>query len=95
MAHRGAGGSVRKYQFSNELEEIAWITQNIREKITEGVPPHEIAVITKKNKTLDLIAKSLLSQSIPVSLSRSSDIFESEVIQMIRRILLFLDSLTV
>jgi superfamily I DNA/RNA helicase len=54
---RGEGGKIQKKKFKNELEEISWIIDDISENIKNGVLPHDIAVITKKNKTLELIAK--------------------------------------
>jgi superfamily I DNA/RNA helicase len=48
---------VRKRRFKNELEELSWIIDDITEKVQSGTPAQEIAVITKKNKTLELIAK--------------------------------------
>jgi superfamily I DNA/RNA helicase len=44
-------------RFQNELEEISWIVDDIEKKIKNGVNPSDIAIIAKKNKTLELIAK--------------------------------------
>ncbi len=92
-AIRGTDGLVRKRKFSNELEEISWIIDDISDSITSGTPANEIAVITKKNKTLELIAKGLLEKWIPAYLSKDESIFDSEEIQLIVNILKFLDSL--
>ena len=49
--------ALLKLAFKNELEELSWMIDDIAEKIASGVSPQDIAVITKKNKTLELIAK--------------------------------------
>jgi len=43
--------------FKNELYEFSWIIDDIVEKVQNGVSPNDIAIITKKNKTLEIIAK--------------------------------------
>ncbi len=90
----GDGGAVTKKIFENELWEISWIVDDIIEKIKNGVPPEEIAIITKKNKSLELIGKWLLEKGISVSMSRTESIWESEIIILIVNIIKYLHSLT-
>jgi len=92
-AIREDGGDVKKLKFKNELEEISWIIDDIASQIESGVPANNIAIITKKNKTLELIAKGLLEKNIPVSLSKDESIFDTESIQLIINILKVIDSL--
>jgi len=56
-AIRETGGTMRNIRFKNELEELSWIIEDIEAQIQSGIQPNEIAVITKKNKTLEFIAK--------------------------------------
>jgi DNA helicase II / ATP-dependent DNA helicase PcrA len=93
-AVREAWGSVRKVKFSNELEEISWIVGDIEEKIKNGVNPSDIAIIAKKNKTLELIAKWLLSKGIAANLSKDESIFDNDAIRLIVDIVKLLHSLT-
>lgn len=92
-AVRESGWTVRKRRFQNELEEISWIVDDISEQIQNWVGAHEIAVITKKNKTLELIAKWLLEKQIPVSLSKEESIFDTESVFLVVSMLRFLDSM--
>lgn len=92
-AVRESGWTVRKRWFQNELEEISWIVDDISERIQNWVGAHEIAVITKKNKTLELIAKWLLEKKIPASLSKEESIFDTESVNLVVNILRFLDSM--
>mgnify|MGYP002776069401 FL=1 len=91
-AIRQTGWLVRKKRFKNELEELSWIIHDIAEKISFGVNPHDIAVITKKNKTLELIGKWLLEKGINIHLSKTESIFDNDVIILILNILKFLHS---
>lgn len=92
-AHRENGWDIQKYCFSNEIEEISWIADDIRERLAQWEKPEEIAIISKKNKTLEPIAKILLSKGIPVNISKSESIFESEIIILIINIFKYLSSL--
>lgn len=92
-AIRETGGSVRNIRFKNELEELSWIIDDIETQIQSGVKPNEIAIITKKNKTLELIAKWLLEKNIGVNLSKNESIFDDEIIILIINIIKLLNSL--
>ena len=90
---RGEWWEIRKKKFRNELEEFSWIIDDISEKIKNGVNPNEIAVITKKNKTLEILAKWLLEKGIWVNLSKNESIFDNDLIILIINILKILSSL--
>ncbi len=90
---RGIWWVVWKKKFQNELEEYSWIIDDISQKIKNGGDPREIAVITKKNKTLELIAKWLLEKRIGVNLSKNESIFDNDLIILILNILRLLSSL--
>jgi DNA helicase-2/ATP-dependent DNA helicase PcrA len=92
-AVRGTSGNVRKQKFRNELEEISWIIDDVETKLESWISPNEIAIITKKNKTLELIAKWLLEKNIAVSLSKDESIFESDEVSLLINILRLIDSL--
>lgn len=92
-SHRGAGGKVVQQVFENEAEELVWIADDIAKTIESGILSNEIAVISKKNKTLENLAKVLLSKGIPVALSRDEDIFDSEEVRLVDEILEYLVSL--
>ncbi len=92
-AATGAGGVVRKHIFENSITETTWIVDDIQRKIASGIPPESIAIITKKNKSLEAIAKWLLDRHIPVTMSRTESIFENELIRLILTILDYLYSL--
>ena len=91
---RWSGGMITKKSFSNEFQEMSSIVTDIVEKISAGTPPQNIAIITKKNKSLEPFAKLLLAKGISVNMSRTESIWESELISLIVNILRYLHSLT-
>ena len=84
---------VEKYVFHNEIEEYSWIAEDIFQKIESWEKPQDIAIITKKNKSLELLAKVLLNKNIPVHVSKEESLFDVPEVQIIIQILRLLDSL--
>ena len=80
-------------EFSTELDEIVYIANDIEKLVKEGVPKNEIAVITKKNATLETLAKLLLEKRIPVMLSKDEDIFADEAVNLLISMLEYIDSI--
>ncbi|KND47518.1 MAG: DNA helicase II / ATP-dependent DNA helicase PcrA [Parcubacteria bacterium C7867-004] len=62
---RGAGGKMHLLQSEDPLAERDQVATLVQEAIDEGVAPHEIAIITLKNKTADLFALHLRARGIP------------------------------
>jgi len=86
-SEKWAGGEVQKLHFKTELEEISAIVSDIEQKIASWVAPQDIAIITKKNKSLDIFAKALLQKNIPVSVSKEESLFELEEMRLLISIL--------
>lgn len=65
-AARGAGGKVRLLAALDGLAERDQVATLVEEALAAGVAPHEIAIITIKNKTADLFALRLAARGVPV-----------------------------
>lgn len=93
------GGEVYFYSFENELAELAFVAEEI-EKIIQKNRDNpdfrlsEIAVIAKKNSTLEMIGKLLMSKNIAAELSREQSIFSDPAIDLVVKILLYISSLS-
>lgn len=92
-SHHGQGGSVTQNIFETEADELTWVAIDIERAIADGLRAEDIAVITKKNKTLENLGKVLLSKHIPVALSKDENIFDSEEVRLVDEILEYLVSL--
>ncbi|MBC7498149.1 ATP-dependent helicase [Candidatus Gracilibacteria bacterium] len=93
QSNSGQGEGVHQYRYNTELHELSAIISDIEIKIASGIQPQDIAVIVKKNKSLETLAKGLLGIGIPVSMSKSESIWEDEIIMLITNILKYLNSL--
>ncbi len=69
--------------YENEIDEIISVADDIEKKIQTGANPKDIAVIAKKNSTLENIAKVLTKKNIPVSVSQTENIFENPAVMVL------------
>lgn len=92
-SNSGEWDVVVRYSFDTELHEIGFIIRDIEQKIQSWIHPEDIAVIVKKNRSLETIAKWLTSLGIPISMSKSESIWEDEIVILIRSIFRYLASL--
>lgn len=67
---------VIKYEFDNERDEYKFLSDAIREKISEGINPEEIAVLYRNNKDADDIADCLSREKIPFVIMSDNNILE-------------------
>ncbi len=56
---------VSVYSFGSDDEELLFLAESVQKKISEGVPPHEIAVLFRKNSDVFAIADYFERLSIP------------------------------
>ena len=86
-SHSWAWWEIWKLVFKNELEECAYIADDIQKKIHSWTAPEDVAIIAKKNKSLELLAKSLLEKNIPVYVSKEESLLDVPEVQIIVQIL--------
>ncbi|MBS9783906.1 ATP-dependent helicase [Candidatus Gracilibacteria bacterium] len=92
-AFQGKGANIEYNLYENEIDEIVGVAEDIEKKIKENVAPKDIAVIAKKNATLESIAKILIKKNIPVSVSQTENIFENPVVMILIDMLEYIYSL--
>jgi len=69
--------------FTSEEMEIAWVAQNIQERIAEGVSPGDIAVMYRTNADALPISRELSHLGILHTLDSKSNIFTNHVIMQV------------
>ena len=79
----GAGGVITQAAFGSRYSEINWIVEKIREKISTGTKPGEIAILVRKNREIAELARELPKFDIPVSAQISHNIFENEAVRIL------------
>lgn len=80
---------VKRHSFDSASSEAAWIAQQIRQSIDNGVDPEEIAIIAPKHSYLENIVPLLLAQNIPVAYEKREDVWKSPTVQGISLIIKF------
>jgi DNA helicase-2/ATP-dependent DNA helicase PcrA len=66
--------------FTSEELELAWAAQDIRQRIAEGVPPGDIAVIFRTNADAEGMSRALSREGVLHTLDSKSNIFGMHVI---------------
>ena len=86
-------GHIIHHTLSTPAHEYAYMAKEIGRRITEGTDPREIAVITRRHRELEEIARVLVSANIPIVYERKQNVFEEPHIRAILLIARFVTSL--
>ncbi len=92
---RPTGTSLKELRKSSQVEEteielvtltdnhaeLTWLCRDIKEQISKGQSPENIAVLAPRHRQLQELATELLSHNVPVYYETSSNILEDEIIQ--------------
>lgn len=79
--------SVDVREFSHVATEMYWVAQKVKEKISSGINPSEIAVILRTNKAVEEYAHYLRSTGITVSASADGAINNHPIVVSFRALL--------
>ncbi|MBN1494729.1 ATP-dependent helicase [Candidatus Peregrinibacteria bacterium] len=86
-------GQITAKIFDKDIHELAWVAEDINNKIKNGCRPGEIAVISRRHSILENAANVFGRYKIPLCYERKKNIFEQIHIRQIIKILEFLNSL--
>lgn len=76
-----------------ETDENIWIAEQIMQKIKQGTPPAEIAVLARKHKHLLELATIMGHFNIPIDYSKDENILENPIIVELTTILKFIEQI--
>lgn len=76
--------------YINPFYEASHIVSEIQKLISDGTPPHEIAILFKEHKQINTIIKLLSHKKIPYSYSKSINVLEEPLIKQINNIIEYL-----
>jgi DNA helicase-2/ATP-dependent DNA helicase PcrA len=91
--HADLKGNITSRVFSTPAHEYAFIAKEISRLINDGKDPREIAVITRRHRELEEIARVLVSANIPIAYERKQNVFDEPHIRSILTIARFVASL--
>ncbi len=85
-------GEITYKEFNYELQEMEWVAEEVLRRKESGEELSEIAVISRSHRSLRYLSKFLHEKGIPFNYEHSKNILESEVIEKVYKILLYLDA---
>lgn len=77
---------VSLVELASAGDERAWAARDIAAKISAGVPAHDIAILARRHREIELLLPYLVKAGIPVSYDRQHNILELESIKIIEHI---------
>ncbi len=88
----GAGNIVHML-LPTRTHEYAYIAREIHDLIDKGHDPSEIAIITRKHRELEDVARVLVSAGIPINYERKQNVFEEPHVKILITMGRFVSSL--
>jgi DNA helicase II / ATP-dependent DNA helicase PcrA len=85
--NRGGGEAVGLYQYVYERDELLGVAQYFKQKIEEGIPPEECALLVPKNRHVRSAISLLRSFGISVASTGSVSLFSQTETQSFLRVL--------
>jgi DNA helicase-2/ATP-dependent DNA helicase PcrA len=85
-------GRIEYREFNYELQEMEWIAEKVGQMYRDGEDLSEVAVIARGHRSLRELSKLLHDKGVPFSYEHSKDILESEIVEKIYKILLYIDA---
>jgi DNA helicase-2/ATP-dependent DNA helicase PcrA len=86
-------GHIVHQTLSTPAHEYAYMAKEIGKLIDDGADPREIAIITRRHRELEEIARVLVSANIPIVYERKQNVFEEPHIRAILLLARFITSL--
>jgi DNA helicase-2/ATP-dependent DNA helicase PcrA len=84
-------GRIEYREFNYELQEMEWIAGKVKELYEDGADLSEMTVIARGHRSLRDLSKLLHEKGVPFSYEHSKNILESEVVEKVYKILMYID----
>ncbi len=76
-------GHIVHMLLPTRAHEYAYVAREVKQSIADGVPPKEIAIITRRHRELEDVARVLVRSGIPINYERKQNVFEEEHIRVL------------
>ena len=80
---------VTTREFSHQAVEDDWLVTAVKEELSAGTAPEEVAIILRTNREVEAVAKSLRRSGVPVTASAEGDVLTHPVTQAIEALINF------
>ncbi|MDH3324111.1 MAG: ATP-dependent helicase [Candidatus Peregrinibacteria bacterium] len=81
--NKNFAGDIFKIEFGSTYAEINFMVHKIKEALSNGTPPNEIAILVRKNAEIKTLAKELPKFGIPVAAQIFQNIFDDEYVRIL------------
>lgn len=78
-----AAETLEIVNFATTHHERKWIAESVKSLLKSGVPPQEIAVISRKHSDLVSLLSYLTEQEIPISYDRRDNVLDDEAVMQL------------
>jgi DNA helicase-2/ATP-dependent DNA helicase PcrA len=92
-SRKGLSGRIRHASLPSRTHEHAYIAREVQHEIEDGSDPSSIAIITRRHRELEDIAKVLVAANVPITYERRQNVFDEPHIRFLVRLARFLDSI--
>ena len=79
----GRGKPVNLAHFTHSIFEDYFLSKNIKDLISKGVKPEEVAIIVRHNKDLNDISSALKKFGLPFTIKGTQDLFEQPLVKQL------------
>lgn len=86
-------GHIAHMLLPTRAHEYAYVAREVKQSIADGIPPNEIAIITRRHRELEDVARVLVRSGIPINYERKQNVFEEEHIRTLVTIARFIVTL--
>lgn len=83
MRQAASAHPITLQQFTDENAEAEWVAGRIAERISAGVPPHDIVVLARNSKLLYGVGRQLAQLAIEVHVQQRKSQFESSPLRFV------------
>lgn len=86
-------GHITHMLLPTRTHEHAYIAKEVRKLIADGADPSDIAIIARRHRELEDVARIFVAAGIPIIYERKQNVFEEEHIRVLITMVRFVDSL--
>jgi DNA helicase II / ATP-dependent DNA helicase PcrA len=80
---------VERHNFSHQAVEDDWIITSIKEQLQNGVVPHEVVVLLRTNRDVEVMAVKMRQAGIAVNATAESDVLEHPITKTVQSLIDF------
>jgi len=86
--------TIIRSEHPSAATEYSWVAEQIKQLVSSGTSPEQIAVIAPKHAMLESMVPFLINLALPISYEKRENILESTIVKILYQSIQLLDALT-